>query len=124
MRAKGYTIMKFAMYITLLFNQYVHPIALDNMHWRYYIFYCSFLAVEVVVIYFLYVETRYMPLDEITKIFDGEHIGTPTNLEMTRIGENGKGMSTVIHIEDTGVRVGSAVQSIERVLACELTEVE
>ncbi|KAJ5684913.1 hypothetical protein N7536_007532 [Penicillium majusculum] len=86
MRAKGYTIMEFAMYIALFLNQYVDPIALDNIHWRYYIFYCCFLAVEVVVIYFLYVETRYMPLEEITKIFDGEDIATATNLEMAKIG--------------------------------------
>ncbi|KAL2699582.1 hypothetical protein AAEP93_009557 [Penicillium crustosum] len=100
MRAKGYTIMEFAMYIALFFNQYVNPIALDNIHWRYYIFYCCFLAVEVIVIYFLYVETRYMPLEEITKIFDGEDIARATNLEMAKIGESGKGMSTVIHTED------------------------
>lgn len=41
-----------------------------------------------------------MPLEEITKIFDGEDIATATNLEIANIGENGKGMSTVIHIED------------------------
>lgn len=103
MRAKGYTIMEFAMYIALFFNQYVNPIALDNIHWRYYIFYCCFLAVEVIVIYFLYVETRYMPLEEITKIFDGEDIARATNLEMAKIGESGKGMSTVIHTEDVSV---------------------
>ncbi|KAJ5146580.1 uncharacterized protein N7515_001144 [Penicillium bovifimosum] len=103
MRAKGYTIMEYAMYIPLFFNQYVNPIALENIHWRYYIFYCCFLAVEVVVIWFLYVETRYMPLEEITKIFDGDDIATATNLKMEKIAETGKGVSTAIHIEETSV---------------------
>lgn len=95
--------MEFAMYIALFFNQYVNPIALENIQWRYYIFYCCFLAVEVVVIWFFYVETRYMPLEEITKIFDGDDIATATNLEMEKLGENEKGGSTAIHIEGTSV---------------------
>lgn len=103
MRAKGYTIMEFAMYIALFFNQYVNPIALENIQWRYYIFYCCFLAVEVVVIWFFYVETRYMPLEEITKIFDGGDIATATNLEMEKLGESEKGESTAIHIEERSV---------------------
>ena len=101
MRAKGYTIMEFAMYIALFFNQYVNPIALDNIHWRYYIFYCCFLSVEVVVIWFFYPETRYLPLEEITKIFDGEDIATATNLGMEKIEENGKGIATAVHMKET-----------------------
>jgi MFS family permease len=100
MRAKGYTIMEFAMYIALFFNQYVNPIALENIHWRYYIFYCCFLFVEVIVIWFFYPETRYLPLEEITKIFDGDDIATAANLEMEKIEEYGKGMTRAVHIED------------------------
>ncbi|OGE56919.1 hypothetical protein PENARI_c002G08003 [Penicillium arizonense] len=103
MRAKGYTIMEFAMYVALFFNQYVNPIALDNIHWRYYIFYCCFLAVEIVVIWFFYVETRYMPLEEVTKVFDGDDVATATNLEMEKIGEYGKGVGTTVHIEEARV---------------------
>ncbi|KAJ5344034.1 uncharacterized protein N7506_003858 [Penicillium brevicompactum] len=99
MRAKGYTIMEFAMYIALFFNQYVNPIALEIIRWRYYIFYCCFLAVEVGVIWFFYPETRYLPLEEITKLFDGNDIATATNLEMEKLEENGK-VTTVVHIEN------------------------
>ncbi|KAJ5263163.1 hypothetical protein N7478_010768 [Penicillium angulare] len=99
MRAKGYTIMEFAMYIALFFNQYVNPIALDNIHWRYYIFYCCFLAVEVVVIWFFYLETRYMPLEEVAKIFDGHDIATVANIEMEKMECTGKNMTTATHVE-------------------------
>jgi MFS family permease len=82
LRAKGFTIMEVALYGALFFNQYVNPIALDAIAWKYYIFYCCFLLFEVIVIYFLYVETRYVPLEEITKLFDGEDIATVANAEL------------------------------------------
>lgn len=99
MRAKGYAIMEFAMYIALFFNQYVNPIALGNIHWRYYIFYCCFLAVEIVVIWFVYGETRYVPLEEITKLFDGDDVAAATKVEMETAWESGKGFTTAVHIE-------------------------
>lgn len=88
------------MYVALFFNQYVNPIALDNIHWRYYIFYCCFLAVEVAVIWYFYPETRYLPLEEITKLFDGEDIVVATNIELGKIDEEGKAVTTAIHIEE------------------------
>ncbi|CAG8319326.1 unnamed protein product [Penicillium salamii] len=101
MRAKGYTIMEFAMYIALFFNQYVNPIALDNIHWRYYIFYCCFLAVELVVIWYFYPETRYLPLEEITRLFDGEDIVEATNIEIGKGDNQEKVATTAVHIEET-----------------------
>jgi sugar porter (SP) family MFS transporter len=71
-RAKGLTIMFLMVDIALFFNQYVNPIALNHLEWKYYIVYCAWLAVELVVVYFLFIETRYTPLEEIAKHFDGE----------------------------------------------------
>jgi hypothetical protein len=53
-------------------DQYINAIALEALKWKYYICYCVFLAFEVGVIYFFLVETRYTPLEEIAKYFDGE----------------------------------------------------
>lgn len=39
---------------------------------RYYIVYCAWLAVELAVVYFFYIETRYTPLEEIAKHFEGD----------------------------------------------------
>jgi len=58
--------------IALFFNQYINPIALDAIHWKYYIVYCAWLAVELVVIWKFYIETRNTPLEEIAKHFDGD----------------------------------------------------
>lgn len=45
---------------------------MDNIKWKYYIVYDVWLAVELVVVYVFYIETRYTPLEEIAKHFDGE----------------------------------------------------
>lgn len=71
-RAKGMTLMFLMVDLALFFNQYVNPIALDDIKWKYYIVYCAWLAVELIVVYFFYIETRYTPLEEIAKHFDGE----------------------------------------------------
>lgn len=46
LRAKGLTLMFLMVNIALFFNQYVNPIALDNIDWKYYIVYCVWLAVS------------------------------------------------------------------------------
>ncbi|KAK5173692.1 uncharacterized protein LTR77_002373 [Saxophila tyrrhenica] len=72
LRAKGLTIMFLMVDCALWFNQFVNPIALENIEWRYYIVYCVWLLIEFCVVYFFYVETRYTPLEEIAKHFDGD----------------------------------------------------
>ena len=50
-RAKGMTLMFLCVDVALFFNQYVNPIALANIEWRYQIFYCCWLAVELATVY-------------------------------------------------------------------------
>ncbi|CZT18155.1 related to hexose transporter protein [Ramularia collo-cygni] len=72
LRAKGLTLMFLMVNVALFFNQYVNPIALRDIKWKYYIVYCVWLAIELAVVYFYYIETRYTPLEEIAKYFDGQ----------------------------------------------------
>ncbi|KAJ5798266.1 hexose transporter protein [Penicillium pulvis] len=72
LRAKGLTLMFFCVDLSLWFNQYVNPIALLNIHWKYYIFYCVFLVFEIFVVWKYYIETKEIPLEEIVKKFDGD----------------------------------------------------
>lgn len=44
---------------------------MENIKWRYYIFYVCFLAFEIVFLYFMVIETRYVPIEEIARHFDG-----------------------------------------------------
>ncbi|TAQ83433.1 hypothetical protein B7494_g8240 [Chlorociboria aeruginascens] len=71
-RAKGMTVLFLAVDLSLFFNQYVNPIALDHLHWKYYIFYCIWLCFELFIVWKFYIETRNTPLEEIVKHFDGE----------------------------------------------------
>ena len=58
--------------LALFFNSYVNPVALDHLGWKYYIVYDVWLAFELLVVYFFFIETRNTPLEEIVKYFDGE----------------------------------------------------
>lgn len=54
-----------------------YSIPLDGVwkgtEWKLYCVYTAWIAVELVVVYFLYVETRGPTLEEIARIFDGEN---------------------------------------------------
>lgn len=45
---------------------------MEDIGWKYYIFYCAWLAVEFATVWYFYIETRNTPLEEIAKHFDGE----------------------------------------------------
>ncbi|KAJ7635890.1 general substrate transporter [Mycena rosella] len=70
-RAKGFTIFNFTISLALIFNQYVNPIALDAIDWKYYIVYCVWLVFEGVFLYFYVIETKNRTLEETAAIFDG-----------------------------------------------------
>jgi len=72
LRAKGFNIFNFVISLALIFNQYVNPIALTHLRWKYYIVYVVWLAFEGVFIYFNIIETRNLSLEETAALFDGE----------------------------------------------------
>jgi hypothetical protein len=59
-------------------NRYINPIGLKNLKpgWKFYTIYCCWIAVELVVVYLFYIETKGPTLEEIAKIFDGEEAET------------------------------------------------
>ncbi|KAF7316528.1 Hexose transporter [Mycena indigotica] len=71
-RAKGFTIFNFTISCALIFNQYVNPIAMDNIDWKYYIVYCVWLVFEGVFLYFFILETKNRTLEETAALFDGD----------------------------------------------------
>ena len=58
--------------VSLMFNLFVNPIALENIQWRYYIVYCVILAVSVVFVFFFIPETANLSLEHISEIFEGD----------------------------------------------------
>jgi len=88
-RARGMAVMFFMVNVALFFNNYVNPVAMDNISWKYYIVYCCWLAFELAFVYFFFVETRYTPLEEIAKYFDGDdaQVSTLANGDDSGIAE-------------------------------------
>ncbi|KAI0762183.1 general substrate transporter [Trametes elegans] len=72
LRAKGFTIFNFALSVSLIFNQYINPIALKALGWKYYIVYVCWLAFEIGFIWKFLIETKNRTLEETAALFDGE----------------------------------------------------
>lgn len=71
-RAKGFNIFNFTISLALIFNQYVNPIALQHLGWKYYIVYICWLAFEGVYLWFFVKETKGLSLEETAVLFDGD----------------------------------------------------
>jgi MFS family permease len=100
LRAKGMMIMNVAVNVALVMNNQVNPIPMDGVwkgtEWKLYSVYTAWIALELVFVYFFYVETKYVvllpcllftkiqlltssffhrgpTLEEIARIFDGDN---------------------------------------------------
>jgi sugar porter (SP) family MFS transporter len=71
-RAKGLTLCFCFTALSGVFNQYVNPIGLKNLGWKFYFVYIAVLVFQCLMIYFYFVETRNLPLEEITRVIDGD----------------------------------------------------
>ncbi|TLS25516.1 hypothetical protein PpBr36_06871 [Pyricularia pennisetigena] len=90
-RAKGMSVGFAISAISSVFNQYVNPIGLEALQWRYYFFYIAILVCEVLAIWFIFVETKGPTLEEIAELFDGADAkvakggSTQTKLEQAKV---------------------------------------
>ncbi|THW38889.1 putative MFS hexose transporter [Aureobasidium pullulans] len=71
MRAKAWSYVLLVIQASQIFGNYVNPVALENIGWHWYIYYCVWIACIVAIVYFFFVETRGPTLEEIAVIFDG-----------------------------------------------------
>ncbi|VDB83240.1 unnamed protein product [Peniophora sp. CBMAI 1063] len=71
-RAKGFTVFNFTISLSLIFNQYVNPVALKAIGWKYYIVYICWIGFEAVYVYLFVIETRGRTLEETAALFDGD----------------------------------------------------
>lgn len=71
-RAKGLAVGQMACYAFGFVNQYTTPIAIDNIGWRYYAINAAWDVVICVIIWYFFVETRTLALEEVDELFDGK----------------------------------------------------
>lgn len=92
------TVMFLMVDIALFFNQYVNPVALNHIGWKYYILHDCQIAVELVVVYFFYIETRHTLLEEIVRHFNGDDAvigGAVVNTKSRELAAETGGLNTV-----------------------------
>ncbi|EEU37845.1 uncharacterized protein NECHADRAFT_54845 [Fusarium vanettenii 77-13-4] len=78
LRAMGLSILLFANKAALFFNQFVNPVGMDNLGWKYYLVYVVWLLVEVLVFWFFYPETKGFTLEKVQEVFgDGVDLDGP-----------------------------------------------
>ena len=71
LRAKGLSANLTTVFGAGFFNQYVNPIALEAIQWKFYFVYIATLAAMIPTIWFLFPETKGRTLEEIAQVFDG-----------------------------------------------------
>jgi len=92
LRTKGLFVSSECVNASLVFNQYVNPIALPALGWKYYVIYTVWIAFEFVWLWFTIIETKGkngpLPLEEIAALFDGEEVRQEiahANVELGRL---------------------------------------
>jgi sugar porter (SP) family MFS transporter len=88
LRTKGTSIFWVTQAVAVCFNQYVNPIALERIMWRYYLAYVGVLVLVVVFMFFYVPETKGLSLEEVRVIFDGQQQVDSLELQAAAAREN------------------------------------
>lgn len=72
MRAKAWAFVLLTIQVSSIFGSYVNPIALQNIGWKFYIYYCVWVTAIFLIVYFFFVETAGPTLEELSYLFEGE----------------------------------------------------
>ena len=99
MRAMGATLYQFAGNIVGFFNNYVNPIAMITITWKYYIVYCCWLTVQLTLVYFYFPETQGKDLEEVAEAF-GDLIVGRAAMEKQHRTLNNMQKEVVDHVEE------------------------
>jgi sugar porter (SP) family MFS transporter len=70
-RAKGMSVLMLTGKSAAFLNEFVNPIGMDSLGWKYYFVYIGWLCFEAIIVYCFFVETRGPTLEAIKERFDG-----------------------------------------------------
>jgi sugar porter (SP) family MFS transporter len=93
LRARGLVLYNLFVALALIFNQYANPVGVTASGWKFYITYDVWLAVEAVVVYFLFVETGKLSLEETAAVLDGVEMENKLAEEVIRNTEKQLGLA-------------------------------
>ncbi|EJT99356.1 general substrate transporter [Dacryopinax primogenitus] len=80
-RAKGVAITQTFSRAGSAFNQFINPIGLANISWKFYIVYVVWLACELTIIIIFYPETKGPTLEELSTLLDGPDAQLPDHFK-------------------------------------------
>jgi MFS family permease len=83
LRTKGTSVFWVSQAVAICFNQFVNPVALDRIAWRYYLVYVGVLVAVINFMFFYVPETKGLSLEQINGIFDPR---LDVNVEIEEIG--------------------------------------
>ncbi|KAH0156455.1 general substrate transporter, partial [Aureobasidium melanogenum] len=85
-RAKGMAlIMAFQSLASVVLNQYVNPIGLKTIAWKFYFVYIVILLIECIVIYMYFPETRGLTLEEVGRLLDDDEMSDVVQSRMEKV---------------------------------------
>lgn len=96
LRAKTSVIKQFGDAGANIFSGFVNPIALEKIHWKYYIVWCCMLLSNFTVIYLFFPETKGLSLEEVTQLLDDKK----KNESVKEEEQNKANQTTVELVED------------------------
>ncbi|KAL2865085.1 putative MFS sugar transporter [Aspergillus lucknowensis] len=109
MRLKGLSIMLSVQSVAQAFNQWVNPIALDNIQWKYYIVYIVLLCIYLTIVWFFFPETSKLTIEEVSVIFDTGRMGSAAAVAAEFSRDMHKGLDR----EDGDKKVDGEVKHVE-----------
>jgi MFS family permease len=84
LRGRGLSITLITSFCGLIVGNQVNPIAMGAIAWKYYIVFCCLLGCLLVLVWFLFPETKGHTLEEIREVFESN-----TELNSAKIAESG-----------------------------------
>lgn len=72
MRAKTWAFVLLTIQVASIFGGYVNPVGLQDIGWKFYIYYCVWVTIVFLTVYFFFVETAGPTLEELAYLFEGE----------------------------------------------------
>lgn len=72
LRSKAWTLVLLVVYVAQIFGNYVNPVGMDSIGWKFYIYYCVWVSIIFGVVYFCFPETQGPTLEELAALFDND----------------------------------------------------
>lgn len=97
LRAKGQMLYQLTSNLAGLFNNYVNPISMEKIGWKYYIVWDCWIFIQLLVVIFFFPETHGKSLEEIAEVFGDELVESSQAMEKFH---EGKEEFSTVHVDE------------------------